>query len=75
MKFEDMNVRVRSSVFDSFEKEEAILSNVEVNIVIGLVSDVRAEISTNKGVPVSVVLSIEFVFEVSRNLLDCMHLI
>lgn len=70
-----MNGRGKSSIFDGFEEKEAVLSNVEVNVVIGFISDIGAEVSANEGMPISVVFSIEFVFEMGSNLLDCMHLV
>jgi hypothetical protein len=41
----------------------------------GFVCHIGAKISSYKGMPVSIVLSIQFVLQVSGNLLDCMHLL
>ena len=65
----------KSSIFDCFEDEEAVLSDVEVNVVIGFVRDEWAEVPPHKRVPISVVLSVEFVFEVRRDLLDGVHFV
>lgn len=63
----------KSSTFNSFEKQKSILAQVEVNIVFCLISDVWSEISAYETMPVTVVFTIEFVFQVSRHLLGGVH--
>lgn len=41
----------------------------------GLIGHIGAEIPSHEGMPVSIVLSIQLVLQVSGNLLDCMHFV
>ena len=71
--FKGVNDHISSSIFDGFEEQEAILSHIEVNVVFGFIGDIWAEIPADECVPVSIVFTVEFVFEVGRYLLDSMH--
>lgn len=62
-----------SSAFDGFKEQKSILSYVKVNVVLCFISDVWSEISTNKAVPISIVFTIELIFQVSCHLLGCVH--
>jgi hypothetical protein len=68
-------VNDHSSVFDGLEEEEAVLPNVKINVVFGLIGDIRSEISADEGVPVSIVFTVEFVLQVGGDLLNGMHLL
>jgi hypothetical protein len=70
---EKNNRTKESSAFDTFEQQESVLSKVEVNVVFGFIGDIGSEISTDKTMPISVVLTIEFIFQVSGHLLSGMH--
>lgn len=46
------------SIFDCFEKQESILTDIEVDIVFSFVSDVGTKVSSNKTVPIAIVFTI-----------------
>ena len=64
-----------SAILDSLEDQEAVLSDVEIHVVSGLVGDVGSKVPADKGVPISVVLPVQLIFEVGGDLLDGMHLV
>jgi hypothetical protein len=66
---------LRSSIFDCFEEEESVLSDIEIDVMVGFVRDVRSEVSADECVPVAIVLSVEFVLEVGGDLLNCVHFV
>jgi len=47
-----------STTFDSLEKQETILPYVEIYVMICFIGHVWSEVSANKCVPVSIVLSV-----------------
>lgn len=65
--------RSYSSAFYSLEQQKAVLTDVKVNVVFGLIGYIRAEISSNKAMPITVVSSIELVLEMCGYLLNGMH--
>lgn len=65
----------KSAVLDSFEEEKAVLPDVEVDVVVGLVGDIAAEVPADEGVPVPVVLAVQLILEVRGDLLDGVHLV
>lgn len=67
------NKTKESSAFDSFEEQEAVLSEVKIDVVFGLVGYIRSEVSSNKTMPVSVVFTIQFVLQMGCHLLGRVH--
>ena len=62
-----------SSALDGFEDKETILSDVKVDVVFGFIGDIGSEISAYKTVPISIVSTIELIFEMSCHLLNGVH--
>jgi len=69
------NANYHSTILDCFEEEEAVLSDIKINVVLGLVGHVWAEVTAYEGMPVSIVLAIQFILQMGGNLLDCVHLL
>jgi len=63
-----------STTFDSLEKQETILSDIKIYVMICLIGHIWSEVSADKCVPVSIVLSVQFILKMGGYLLDCMHL-
>ena len=64
-----------STIFDRLENQKSVLSDVEVHIISSLVCYVWSEVPPHKGVPVPIVFSVQFVFQMGCDLLDCVHLV
>ena len=64
-----------STILDSLENQKSILPDIKIHIVSCLISHIGSEIPSYKGVPVSVVLSVQLIFEMSGDLLNSMHLV
>jgi len=64
---------IKWSILDSLEKEEPILADIEIYVMLGFISDVCPEVPANKTMPVAIIFTIELIFEVRRNLLNSVH--
>jgi hypothetical protein len=60
---------MRAQRLTRLEQEDGDLTEVEVDEVLGLVCDVRAEVATDNRVPCRVVLFVEFLLDVRSNVL------
>jgi hypothetical protein len=65
----------KSTALDSLKQQETVLSQVKVNVVFRFISDVRAEVSAHKAMPISIVFTIKLILEMGRHLLSRMHFI
>ena len=57
----------RRSFLSALEEKNGDLSEVEVDEVLGLVSDVRSEVTSNNAMPCGVVLFVELLLDVRSN--------
>ena len=52
----------QSPTFNSFKQQEPILSQIEIDIMFSLISNIRPEISSNKTMPITIIFSVKFIF-------------
>ena len=57
----------RRSFLSALEEKNGDLAEVEVDEVLGLVSDVRSEVTSNNAMPCGVVLFVELLLDVRSN--------
>lgn len=65
----------KSAAFDSFKQQKSILSEIKVNIMFGFICDIGAKVPSNKAMPISIILSVKLIFQVSSHLLRGVHLL
>ena len=66
---------IESTIFDSLEDQETILSNIEIHIMRSLISHIRPEISPHKRMPIPIMLPVQLVLQMRSYLLSRMHLV
>lgn len=71
--YKSSQIKHHSSALYSFKKQEAVLSYIEIDVMISFICDIRPEISANESMPVSIILTVEFIFKMGCDLLDGMH--
>lgn len=63
----------RGSIFDGLKQQETVLADIEIDIMLSLIGDVRAEMPAHNAMPVPIVLPIELVFQMGCDFLGGVH--